>query len=74
VEVCRPSPGRAPKYTEHHVEDRIGEGVVDASCGEEIIEQDFDALPAHSSYEPDHAARNKCVARRVEEFVVAPTR
>ena len=71
VAVCHPSSGRAPEHAQHYIEDRVGEGMVDASCGEEVIEQDLDALPARSSYESDHAARDQGVARRVEELVVA---
>src|SRR5215207_3750727 len=51
VAVCHPSSSRAPEHAQHYIEDRVGEGVVDASCGEEVIEQDLDALPARSSYE-----------------------
>src|SRR5215207_2354608 len=71
VAVCHPSSSRAPEHAQHYIEDRVGEGVVDASCGEEVIEQDLDALPARSSYESDHAARDQGVARRVEELVVS---
>src|SRR5918997_5411431 len=71
VTGCRPGSGRAPEDGEHHVEDGVGEGVVDAGCGEEVIEQDLDTLPARGSYETDHAAREQGVARRVEELVVA---
>ena len=72
MEVCHPGSGRAPEHAEHYVEDRVGEGVVDAGCGEEVVEQDLDALPARSSHEPYHTSRDQGVSGRVEEFVVAP--